>query len=57
MVSITVTHFNSPEYYKNEIETYRNERENFLNVSVFYENERTYWEWYYEEMLRIADEQ
>lgn len=57
MVSITVTHFNSPEYYENEIETYRNERKNFLNVSVFYENERTYWEWYYEEMLRIADEQ
>lgn len=55
--SITVTHFNSPEYYENEIETHRNERENFPNVSKFYENERTYLEWYYEEMLRIANEQ
>ena len=55
--SITVTHFNSPEYYENEIETHRNERENFPNVSEFYENERTYLEWYYEEMLRIANEQ
>ena len=35
----------------------RNERENFPNVSEFYENERTYLEWYYEEMLRIANEQ
>lgn len=55
--SITVSHFNSPEYYENEIETHRNERENFPNVSEFYENERTYLEWYYEEMLRIANEQ
>lgn len=42
------------EYYKNELETHKAERENFPNVSHYYENERTWLEWTYEQLLIIA---
>ena len=45
------------EYYKNELETHKAERENFPEVSHYYENERTWLEWTYEQLLIIATEQ
>ena len=40
-----------------ELETHKAERENFPEVSHYYENERTWLEWTYEQLLIIATEQ
>ena len=53
--SITVTLYISIEYYENELETYREERNQFRDVSEYYENERTYFEWLYQQILDIIN--
>lgn len=54
---LIIDRYGTIEYYKNELETHKAERENFPEVSHYYENERTWLEWTYEQLLIIATEQ
>lgn len=49
--------YSTAQYYKNELETHKAERKNFPNVSDYYEKERVYLEWYYQEMLDLVRKQ
>ena len=54
---LIVTQYTSEEYYKNELETHQQERNMFPDVSEYYENEREYLEWFYQQMLDIINNQ
>jgi hypothetical protein len=53
---LIIDRYGTIEYYKKELETHKAERENFPEVSHYYENERTWLEWTYEQLLIIATE-